>query len=68
VEASAALEHSWHTNALDEQPTDFSAELRYTDIYRKKQNPKTVDPWAGSYYVERLTHELPTMRGNLLKC
>ena len=67
VEAlTAALGHtqSLHTNALDEAlalPTDFSARIaRNTQIYLQQEAEITrvVDPWAGSYYVERLTHEL----------
>ncbi|MGD0480432.1 MAG: methylmalonyl-CoA mutase [Terracidiphilus sp.] len=55
---------SLHTNALDEAlalPTDFSARIaRNTQIYLQEETGITrlVDPWAGSYYVERLTHEL----------
>jgi methylmalonyl-CoA mutase len=63
---SAAFGHtqSLHTNALDEAlglPTDFSARIaRNTQIYLQKETEinRVVDPWAGSYYVERLTHEL----------
>jgi methylmalonyl-CoA mutase len=67
VEAmAAALGHtqSLHTNALDEAlalPTDFSARIaRNTQIYLQQETgiTKMVDPWGGSYYVERLTHEL----------
>ena len=67
VEAlAAALGHtqSLHTNALDEAlalPTDFSARIaRNTQIYLQEETDITrvVDPWGGSYYVERLTHEL----------
>ncbi len=67
VEAlAAAFGHtqSLHTNALDEAlalPTDFSARIaRNTQIYLQQETSITrvVDPWAGSYYVERLTHEL----------
>lgn len=67
VEAmAAALGHtqSLHTNALDEAialPTDFSARIaRNTQIYIQEETNicKAVDPWAGSYYVEALTHEL----------
>ena len=67
IEATAAaLGHtqSLHTNALDEAialPTDFSARIaRNTQIYLQEETgiTKTVDPWAGSYYVEKLTHEL----------
>ncbi len=63
---AAALGHtqSLHTNALDEAialPTDFSARIaRNTQIYIQEETNicKAVDPWAGSYYVEKLTHEL----------
>jgi methylmalonyl-CoA mutase len=67
VEAlAAALGHtqSLHTNALDEAialPTDFSARIaRNTQIYLQEETGIThaVDPWGGSYYVERLTDEL----------
>ena len=67
VEASAAVfggTQSLHTNALDEAialPTDFSARIaRNTQIYLQEETKitKTVDPWAGSYYVESLTNEL----------
>jgi methylmalonyl-CoA mutase len=55
---------SLHTNALDEAialPTDFSARIaRNTQIFLQEETgiTKVVDPWAGSYYVESLTHEL----------
>ncbi len=67
VEAmAAALGHtqSLHTNALDEAialPSDFSARIaRNTQLYLQQETEitRTVDPWAGSYYVEKLTHEL----------
>ncbi len=62
----AALGHtqSLHTNALDEAialPTDFSARIaRNTQIYLQEETniTRVVDPWAGSYYVEYLTHEI----------
>ena len=62
----AALGHtqSLHTNALDEAialPTDFSARIaRNTQIYIQEETNvcRTVDPWAGSYYVESLTNEI----------
>ena len=62
----AVLGHtqSLHTNALDEAialPTDFSARIaRNTQIYLQEETNicRSVDPWAGSYYVEKLTHEL----------
>jgi methylmalonyl-CoA mutase len=62
----AALGHtqSLHTNALDEAialPTDFSARIaRNTQIYIQEETEvcRSIDPWAGSYYVENLTKEL----------
>ncbi|WP_370091215.1 methylmalonyl-CoA mutase [Winogradskyella sp.] len=66
IEAAAAFggTQSLHTNALDEAialPTDFSARIaRNTQIYLQQEThiTKTVDPWAGSYYVEKLTHDI----------
>ena len=67
VEAMAAVlggTQSLHTNSLDEAialPTDFSAKIaRDTQKYLQQQTDLTrvVDPWGGSYFVERLTHEL----------
>ena len=67
VEAmAAALGHtqSLHTNALDEAialPTDFSARIaRNTQIYIQEETNicKAIDPWAGSYFIETLTHEI----------
>ncbi|MDN3492367.1 methylmalonyl-CoA mutase [Winogradskyella bathintestinalis] len=67
IEASAAAfggTQSLHTNALDEAialPTDFSARIaRNTQIYLQEEThiTKTVDPWAGSYYVEKLTDDI----------
>jgi methylmalonyl-CoA mutase len=67
IEAMAAtLGHtqSLHTNALDEAialPTDFSARIaRNTQLFiqQETQITRSVDPWAGSYYVESLTHEI----------
>src|SRR3974390_2119176 len=67
VEALAAAlgdTQSLHTNALDEAialPTDFSARIaRNTQIFLQEETgiTKVVDPWAGSYYVESLTHQL----------
>lgn len=63
---AAALGHtqSLHTNALDEAialPTDFSARIaRNTQIYIQEETNvcRSVDPWAGSYYIEYLTHEI----------
>ncbi len=76
VEAmAAALGHtqSLHTNALDEAialPTDFSARIaRNTQIYIQEETNicKAVDPWAGSYYVESLTHELARKAWTLIE-
>ena len=67
IEAAAAVfggTQSLHTNALDEAialPTDFSARIaRNTQLILQQETgiTRTVDPWAGSYYVESLTHEL----------
>ena len=67
MEAAAAVfggTQSLHTNALDEAialPTDFSARIaRNTQLYLQKETKiiHTVDPWAGSYYVETLTHQI----------
>ncbi|RBA28766.1 methylmalonyl-CoA mutase [Flavobacterium tibetense] len=67
IEAAAAAfggTQSLHTNALDEAialPTDFSARIaRNTQIFLQEETKicKTVDPWAGSYYVESLTAEI----------
>jgi methylmalonyl-CoA mutase len=67
IEAMAAVlghTQSLHTNALDEAlalPTDFSAGIaRNTQIYIQEETNicRAIDPWAGSYYVETLTHEI----------
>ena len=67
VEAMAATQghtQSLHTNALDEAialPTDFSARIaRNTQLLLQQESgtTHTIDPWAGSFYVERLTHDL----------
>ena len=67
VEAMAATHghtQSLHTNALDEAlalPTDFSARIaRNTQLQLQQETgiTRTIDPWGGSYYVERLTHDL----------
>jgi methylmalonyl-CoA mutase len=67
IEAMAATQghtQSLHTNALDEAialPTDFSARIaRNTQLVLQQESgtTRTVDPWGGSYYVERLTAEL----------
>jgi methylmalonyl-CoA mutase len=67
IEAMAATQghtQSLHTNALDEAialPTDFSARIaRNTQLLLQQETGTTwtIDPWAGSYYVEKLTHDL----------
>jgi methylmalonyl-CoA mutase len=67
IEAMAAVfggTQSLHTNALDEAialPSDFSARIaRNTQLYLKDETQvtKTVDPWGGSYYVEKLTQDI----------
>ncbi|QBX56235.1 methylmalonyl-CoA mutase [Nocardioides seonyuensis] len=67
IEAMAATQghtQSLHTNALDEAialPTDFSARIaRNTQLLLQQESRTTeiIDPWAGSYYVEKLTHDL----------
>ncbi|WP_339250454.1 methylmalonyl-CoA mutase [Sporosarcina sp. FSL W8-0480] len=67
IEANAAAmghTQSLHTNALDEAialPTDFSARIaRNTQLFLQEETymTKTIDPWGGSYYVEKLTDEL----------
>ena len=67
VEAMGATQghtQSLHTNALDEAlalPTDFSARIaRNTQLFLQQESGtcRVIDPWAGSYYVERLTREL----------
>ncbi|MGV3709068.1 MAG: methylmalonyl-CoA mutase family protein, partial [Gemmatimonas sp.] len=67
LEAMASTQghtQSLHTNALDEAlalPSDFSARIaRNTQLFLQQESGtcRVVDPWAGSYYVERLTHDL----------
>jgi methylmalonyl-CoA mutase len=67
MEAMAATQghtQSLHTNSLDEAlalPTDFSARIaRNTQLFLQQESgtTRTVDPWGGSFYVERLTYEL----------
>ena len=71
IEAMAATQghtQSLHTNSLDEAialPTDFSARIaRNTQLYLQLESgtTKVIDPWGGSYYVERLTHDLALAR------
>jgi methylmalonyl-CoA mutase len=72
---AAALGHtqSLHTNALDEAialPTDFSARIaRNTQLYLQNETDicRVVDPWGGSYYVEKLTYELANKAWNLIQ-
>ncbi|MFC4097749.1 methylmalonyl-CoA mutase [Euzebyella saccharophila] len=76
IEAAAAVlggTQSLHTNALDEAialPTDFSAKIaRDTQLILQHETgfTKTVDPWAGSSYLEKLTHELTQKAWKLLE-
>ncbi|WP_074407993.1 methylmalonyl-CoA mutase [Aquimarina megaterium] len=76
IEASAAAfggTQSLHTNALDEAialPTDFSARIaRNTQIYLQEETQitRTVDPWAGSYYVESLTNDIAEKAWKLIE-
>jgi methylmalonyl-CoA mutase len=69
MEAMAATQghtQSLHTNALDEAlalPTDFSARIaRNTQLFLQQETDtcRVIDPWGGSYFIERLTHELAT--------
>ena len=76
IEALAAAfggTQSLHTNALDEAialPSEFSARIaRNTQIYLEEETGicSAIDPWAGSYYVESLTHELMQKSWNLIQ-
>jgi methylmalonyl-CoA mutase len=76
IEASAAAfggTQSLHTNALDEAialPTDFSARIaRNTQIYLQKETQitKTVDPWAGSEFIEKKTEEIANKAWELIQ-
>lgn len=76
IEAAAAVfggTQSLHTNALDEAialPTDFSARIaRNTQIFLQEETQitRTVDPWAGSFYVESLTHQIAQKAWKLIK-
>ncbi len=73
VEAMAATQghtQSLHTNSLDEAlalPTDFSARIaRNTQLFLQQESGtcRVIDPWGGSYYVERLTHDLAARPGS----
>ncbi|WMI64418.1 methylmalonyl-CoA mutase [Aestuariibaculum sp. YM273] len=76
IEATAAVfggTQSLHTNALDEAialPTDFTARIaRNTQLFLQKETKitKTVDPWAGSYYVEKLTNDIAEKAWKLIQ-
>ena len=76
IEAAAAAfggTQSLHTNALDEAialPTDFSARIaRNTQIYLQKETQitKTVDPWAGSEFIEKKTEEIADKAWELIQ-
>lgn len=76
MEAAAAAfggTQSLHTNALDEAialPTDFSARIaRNTQLHLQQETgiTKTVDPWAGSYYVEKLTDDIAHKAWSLIQ-
>lgn len=76
IEAVAAAfggTQSLHTNALDEAialPTDFSARIaRNTQIFLQEETQitKTVDPWAGSFYVEKLTQDIAQKAWKLIE-
>lgn len=76
IEAMAAAfggTQSLHTNALDEAialPTDFSARIaRNTQIYLQQETniTKTVDPWAGSYHLEKLTEDIANKAWKLIE-
>lgn len=76
IEANAAAmghTQSLHTNALDEAialPTDFSARIaRNTQLFLQEETgmTKVIDPWGGSYYVEKLTAELTEKAWTLIE-
>ncbi len=76
IEAAAAVfggTQSLHTNALDEAialPTDFSARIaRNTQLFLQEEThiTKTVDPWAGSYFVEKLTYDIAQKAWELIE-
>jgi methylmalonyl-CoA mutase len=76
IEAMAAVAghtQSLHTNGLDEAlalPTDFSARIaRNTQLFLQQETGvcRSIDPWGGSYYVERLTHDLARRAWALIK-
>jgi methylmalonyl-CoA mutase len=71
--ASMGHTQSLHTNALDEAialPTDFSARIaRNTQLYLQDETniTKAIDPWAGSFYIEKLTHDLVSRAWSLIE-
>ena len=76
IEAMSAVQggtQSLHTNSLDEAialPSEHSARIaRNTQLYIQEETEvtKLIDPWAGSYYVEKLTHDLVTRAWDLIK-
>ncbi len=76
IEAMAAVlghTQSLHTNALDEAialPTDFSARIaRNTQLHLQEETEicRSLDPWAGSHYVETLTHEIAQRAWELIE-
>ena len=76
IEAAAAVfggTQSLHTNALDEAialPTDFSARIALnTQLFLQEEThiTKTVDPWAGSYFVEKLTYDIAQKAWELIE-
>ncbi|WP_346234424.1 methylmalonyl-CoA mutase [Lysinibacillus telephonicus] len=76
IEANAAAmghTQSLHTNALDEAialPTDFSARIaRNTQLFLQEETgmTKVIDPWGGSYYIEKLTEELTNKAWTLIE-
>jgi len=76
IQASAAVfggTQSLHTNALDKAialSTDSSARIaRNTQLFLQEETyiTKTVDPWAGSYYVEKLTHDIAQKAWKLIQ-
>ena len=78
IEAMGATQghtQSLHTNSLDEAlalPTDFSARIsRNTQLFLQEETDTdmVIDPWGGSYFVERLTHELAHRAwGHIYEC
>ena len=64
IAAAGGQTQSLHTNSFDEAlalPTDFSARIaRNTQLFLQQEGgaAQTIDPWGGSYYLERLTHDL----------